>query len=93
MIEDVEGTSKSDLAVTLTPPQMCVGRTYLERHALLYGTVTDDVDDIADLVLLQVGGQRDVPGLLVVAREGYPTSSVSMTTLSSPLFMIDACIP
>ena len=30
------------------------------RHALLDGTVGDDIDDISDLVLLEVGREGDV---------------------------------
>lgn len=44
------------------------------RHALLDGTVADDVDDVADLVLLKVGGEGDHAPLLEVAREGCSQS-------------------
>ena len=40
------------------------------RHALLDGTVADDIDNVTDLVLAKVGGQSDHALLLEIAREG-----------------------
>jgi hypothetical protein len=40
------------------------------RHALLDGTVADDIDNVTNLVLTKVGGQSDHALLLEVAGEG-----------------------
>lgn len=40
------------------------------RHALLDGTVADDIDNVTNLVLTKVGGQGDHALLLEVAGEG-----------------------
>ena len=46
------------------------------HHALLDCTVADDVDHVADLVLLEVCGQLDHALLLEIAREGCRLLSV-----------------
>ena len=45
------------------------------RHALLDGTVADDIDNVTDLVLTKVGGQSDHALLLEIAREGCVAES------------------
>jgi hypothetical protein len=45
------------------------------RHALLDGTVADDIDDVTDLVLTKVGGQSDHALLLEIAGEGCVAES------------------
>lgn len=45
------------------------------RHALLDGTVADDIDNVTDLVLAKVGGQSDHALLLEIAREGCVAES------------------
>lgn len=48
------------------------------RHALLDGTVADDIDNVTDLVLAKVGGQSDHALLLEVAGEGCIAQSASV---------------
>ena len=45
------------------------------RHALLDGTVADDIDNVTDLVLTKVGRQSDHALLLEIAREGCGAES------------------
>ena len=45
------------------------------RHALLDGTVADDIDNVTNLVLTKVGGQSDHALLLEIAREGCTAKS------------------
>jgi hypothetical protein len=45
------------------------------RHALLDGTVADDIDNVTNLVLAKVGGQSDHALLLEIAREGCVVES------------------
>lgn len=50
-------------------------------HALLNGSVGDHIDDVADLVLLEVGRQSDHTLLLEVAREGCSPVSAELSSL------------
>jgi hypothetical protein len=52
------------------------------RHALLDGTVADDIDNVTNLVLTKVGGQSDHALLLEIAREGCVAESALVFTLS-----------
>jgi hypothetical protein len=52
------------------------------RHALLDGTVADDIDNVTNLVLTKVGGQSDHALLLEVAGEGCIEQSAWVFAIS-----------
>lgn len=55
------------------------------RHALLDGTVADDIDNVTNLVLTKVGGQSDHALLLEIAREGCVAESALVFIISHAL--------
>ena len=62
------------------------------RHALLDGTVADDIDNVTNLVLTKVGGQSDHALLLEIAREGCVAKSALVFTLSHARRIIPSAI-
>jgi hypothetical protein len=54
------------------------------RHALLDGTVADDIDNVTNLVLAKVGGQSDHALLLEIAREGCVAKSAWIVPFPLP---------
>jgi hypothetical protein len=70
--------------------EVCASIQDSTYHALLDGTIGDDINDIADLVLSEVGRQSDHTLLLEVAREGCQTALVIVPSIpqSFPVFHI-----
>ena len=62
------------------------------RHALLDGTVADDIDNVTDLVLTKVGGQSDHALLLEIAREGCVAESALVFIISHALRIIPSAM-
>jgi hypothetical protein len=59
------------------------------RHALLDGTVADDIDNVTNLVLTKVGGQSDHALLLEVAGEGCIAQSALVSAVPlSPIALL-----
>lgn len=60
----------------------CPGRSItITYHALLDSSVGNHIDNVADLVLLEVGRQSDHTLLLEVAREGCSPVSAELSSL------------
>jgi hypothetical protein len=62
------------------------------RHALLDGTVADDIDNVTNLVLTKVGGQSDHALLLEIAREGYVAESAFVFIISHARRIVSSAI-
>lgn len=60
---------------------MCQEFKSITHHALLNSAVGYNINDVADFVLLEVGGERDGTLLLEVAREGCSNILASLVRL------------
>lgn len=59
------------------------------RHALLNGTVADDIDNVTNLVLTKVGGQSDHALLLEVAGEGCIAQSALVSAVPLSIALLE----